>query len=614
MTETSGNSSGKVMDWIRRFLTHKHLPIRLTVIAFLLASPSLFIGFQLDDYFHQLVMDHLDYFPASHRAPNRFFSFVDGEPETTDWLMKIGLLPWWTAPELKLSFWRPVTVLTHLADYALWPDQPFFMHLQSLFWFAGVIAIATLLYRRFSGFTITAGLAALLFALDDAHGMPAGWLANRNALIATFFSLLTLWYHHRYRRTPRIGFFMGALVSFTLGLLAGELAISCLAYLAAYAVFLDDSPLRNRFASLIPYAIIVTAWWFARSHFGAGTAGSELYIDPSSEPLRFLGALIERAPLLLLGQTGVPIAGLYLFKPDWIPVIWIVSMLFCTGFAFLLAPLLKSDRTARFYTSAMLLSLVPICSTFPHERLLFMTGFGAMGLMAQLMVHLSRQVKSPVSTPWYRHLMQTILLFLITIHLVAAPLMLPVSASTAKMLEPLIDEVLASITDDGFDASDTLIMINPPLPFFAQYLPIVRIVQDMKVPREYYVLAPGTTDLTITRSRDDSLAITAARGFVSAPFDAMFRASHFRFEPGDTINLGSLKTVIQTITSDGRPETVQFTFTGSLDAKNRVWLYWDGNRFIRFPVPGNGETVHLPAQDLWRYLVGQRQASLPAPE
>jgi len=74
------------------------------------------------------------------------------------------------------------------------------MHLQSLLWFAGAVVAAAVFYRRLLLPVWVAGLAALLFAIDDAHGMPAVWLANRNASIGVFFGLVALIAHDGWRR------------------------------------------------------------------------------------------------------------------------------------------------------------------------------------------------------------------------------------------------------------------------------------------------------------------------------------------------------------------------------------------------------------------------------
>ena len=50
------------------------------------------------------------------------------------------------------------------------------------------------------GLVAAAALAALLYVIDDARGMPVGFIANRNALLATVFGVLSLIAHDRWRR------------------------------------------------------------------------------------------------------------------------------------------------------------------------------------------------------------------------------------------------------------------------------------------------------------------------------------------------------------------------------------------------------------------------------
>ena len=104
----------------------------------------------------------------------------------------------------------------------VWPHSAFLMYVHSFAWLGGLVAVATFIFRRVLGTTWVAGLAALLFAVDDAHGFPAAWLANRKTLIGAFFGILALIAHDRWRRGEwRIGSLVAPL-SLLLGLLAKE--------------------------------------------------------------------------------------------------------------------------------------------------------------------------------------------------------------------------------------------------------------------------------------------------------------------------------------------------------------------------------------------------------
>ena len=129
-------------------LEHRRLPWLLALVACALCVPSLWIGWQTDDYLHRASLEHVPEFPMLHRSPFDLFSFVSGDRRQNQEAMDIGLLPWWSHETLRLAFFRPMTGLTHWIDYKLWPKYPLLMHVHSLAWFAGVVACVTVLYRR----------------------------------------------------------------------------------------------------------------------------------------------------------------------------------------------------------------------------------------------------------------------------------------------------------------------------------------------------------------------------------------------------------------------------------------------------------------------------------
>ena len=127
----------------RRFsalLLHQRLPILLAALAMLLTIPSLWAGRAADDYFHQLRFAETERFGKLFDSPLDIFTFA--QPELTEPLMNIGVWPWWSLPDLKGAFWRPLTALTHWADYALWPERAELMHVQSILWF-GALKLCT---------------------------------------------------------------------------------------------------------------------------------------------------------------------------------------------------------------------------------------------------------------------------------------------------------------------------------------------------------------------------------------------------------------------------------------------------------------------------------------
>ena len=246
---------GGIAFWLRCWLEHRSLPWLAALVAVLLCVPALRLGWLFDDDFHRLALTRPDLSMVS-RSPAELFVFIEGDVAANRLARTMGFLPWWSSESLRIAFFRPLSGLTHWLDYQLWPNQPALMHLHSLLWYGAAVVTAAFFFRRRLGATWVAGLAALLFAVDDAHGMPAVWIANRNALLGAFFGLLTLTAHDRWRRE---GSWMCALLSplmFLLGLLSKESTVAVAAYLFAYSLFLDRGRWVSRLTSLAPCALV----------------------------------------------------------------------------------------------------------------------------------------------------------------------------------------------------------------------------------------------------------------------------------------------------------------------------------------------------------------------
>jgi hypothetical protein len=346
-------------------------------LASLLLVSALGAGWQMDDHFQRFTL-------LGHGGPPiNLFVFSTGDPETIRESMDAGTAPWWTAgANVRHANLRYLSVLTMMLDYVLWPDHPALMHLHSLLWLSGLVAAAAFLYRRVMGAVWAAGLAGLLYALDDAHAIPATYLANRNALVAMLFGVLCLLCFDRWRRD---GWRWGAALSpafLALALSAGEMALSAAGYLAAYVLFLDEGSALQRFKRLLPNGAVLAAWALVYTLGPFGVEGSGYYRDPMGDPVAFVAAFLERAPYLLMGQwTPVPAEIFSAPFPPGSPAVLVVRLASIGVVAllvFLLAPLVNQDRVARFWCLGALLSLAPIAAGGPENRLLFFVGLGCM--------------------------------------------------------------------------------------------------------------------------------------------------------------------------------------------------------------------------------------------
>ena len=576
--------------FVGTWLIHRHLPLLLAVLAVLLVSPALVVGWQLDDHFHRLVMTRG---AGGNIGPMEAFSSLRGDAAENRRLTEWGVLPWWTPEDLRLAFFRPLSLLSASIDYRLWPSRPSLMHAHSLLWLGLGVAAAAVLYRRVMGRGAVAGIAALLFAMDDAHAIPAAWLANRNALLATFFGILCLLAHDRWRRGKAWRWAVTGSVSLAAALASGELALATAGYLVAYALFLDGAGKSRSLASLLPYGGVLSAWAILYRWGGFGTAGSGLYIDPVRDPWEFFRAAVERVPFLLLGQWSPILA-------DWGPalspgsarILWVVAVALIAVLVFAFGRQIAREREARFWCVGMCLSLIPIAATFPSNRLLLFVGLGAMPLLARFLAEVfSLDSPRPVGSSFRRGLA----VGLIGVHLVLAPLAAPVSAWSVTIFgEPMV-RAITSLPEDPNLAKQDLVIVNAPdYLLFVSNIPTLLALEGRPLPRRVRGLAIAPSPVRVTRLDDRTVRVRIDKGLFSGMLGRLFRGEQRPMEPHQVIELDGMSATLVELGKGGSPVEVDYRFARVLEDPSLRWVRWSNGMFVPFALPVPSESIDLP--------------------
>jgi len=114
---------------------------------------------------------------------------------------------------------------------------------------------------------------------------------------------------------------------------------------------------------------------------GYGAQYCLLYVDPGSEPVRYLASLIKNGPILLLNITGQMRMGTFMaMSPRLQNIVWIGAMAqWCAALAIILA-MLRTDRRAAFCSGWC--SFVPdtcLLIRKPNERAAFFYWIGRHG-------------------------------------------------------------------------------------------------------------------------------------------------------------------------------------------------------------------------------------------
>src|SRR5881296_769712 len=195
----------------------------------------------------------------------------------------------WMWTTFHMGHWLPLTWMSLGLDYLVWGLEPLGYHLTSLVLHATSAAVFYLVARRIlglalpdpddrgqAGLALSAGFAALLFALHPLRAESVAWATERRDVLLGLFYLLTiLAYLRACERGERgRGWYWGAVGLFACALLSKSMVVN----LPIVLLILDVYPLRRLGGA--------TGWW--------------------SEPARRV--YVEKIPFVLLATAAAAIA------------------------------------------------------------------------------------------------------------------------------------------------------------------------------------------------------------------------------------------------------------------------------------------------------------------
>jgi hypothetical protein len=554
------------------------------------ALPVLGARFYTDDY---VQLAKLRAGGTTGQRAASLFTFVEGGAETRR-LIGDGTLPWWTTPELRVRFFRPLSAGLMVADHALFGLQPLGYHLHSLLWWLAWLGGTALLFRRI--FSPQLGLLAFfVFAVDDSHWLPIGWIAGRNATVAMACVVWGVLAYLRYRDDgwrPGLTLALGA---WSLSLLAGEVAMSGLTYVVAYELLRDpgggDGAWGARLRRLWPVGLLLAGYAVLYGWSGSGVRGSGAYVDPIHETTAFIAALARRGP----AQFGALIFGapldLWLLTPLQLVFVAVGLVAFVVTVPWFLAAtraLPAPDRIGgRWLALGAALSLIPTSAGLLGERSLAAGSVGAAVMVAVLLRHgwaRRREVQGlrriafavgvaalaipnlVVAAPW----LVTKLLFL--------------NANGSAL------EHVAATADAAAPAPARAVLLWSDDVMIGSYTPIIARLAHPGALASFRVLAMASVDLLMTRVAPDTLELSCLDGaLLTSEWERLFRADNLPLSAGATVSLDGL--TVEIVKDDaGRPSRVRFRFDAPLDDPSLRFLEWRGRRLVPAALPAMGET------------------------
>ena len=581
---------------VRACLEWPHAPWALAALAVALTAPSIWSGYHQDDHLMRERFRGFVHLPELKSNLLDTAVISDGDPEHNRARMERGIVPWWTPPDWKCAFWRPLCGLTHWLDWTSFGDRPWVMHVHNMLWYGLIVFVLALLYRRLLIPAWVAGFAGLLYMLDAAHALPVGWIAMRNTLLSSFFVVLILYLHVRWRRDGWGPGMVAAWIALALGLLASEATTAAGAYLAAYALFVDRAGRLKGFAALLPYLAIVIAWRLVYDHLGYGAAANMLYTDPLQEPGRFLADVPRFLPLLLFGQLAASDPIVWNFLPSPFTEAGLaIAVVFLLFVARTLWPLLRRDPVARFWALGMVLSALPLCAAIPQGRELMNPGIGGMALVAQFVGWRLSQDPDGGETKTYQFMARALVCVWLFLHIAVSAVILPIQSGRAAYDAEGFERALNDSA--GLDpeiANAALLIVNTPADLFSHLLPIQRAADGLPVPEHSYCLCAGIQSLEIERRDERTLTLRPDDTFLTRPYSAMFCDPHTHpMHVGQIIRLTGIEIEVTQVTPDGRPSEFVVHFDAALESPAYRWVVFKDMTYAPFTPPAVGEKTRV---------------------
>jgi tetratricopeptide (TPR) repeat protein len=219
-----------------------------------------------------------------------FITYDDDEYVTKNIYVQKGLTSngvRWALGFNDVSYWHPLTWLSHMLDVQLYGMNAGRHHLTSVLFHMANCILLFLIFNRMTGAVWRSAFVAVLFAVHPLNVESVAWVAERKSVLSTFFWMLTLYSYIRYVERPGALRYLWILLFFMLGLTAKPMLVT------------------------LPFVLLLLDFWpLGRMTFDrySGAADLKEFKDRASffSQLRFSRRLIfEKLPLFALAAISV---------------------------------------------------------------------------------------------------------------------------------------------------------------------------------------------------------------------------------------------------------------------------------------------------------------------
>lgn len=595
------------------------LPYILIVIFVLYLRHELLQGGFIADDYAQLGM--LDGTYPLHRSVYDLFTFSNGDAAEGRQLIDKGFYPWWADPTVRISMFRPLASLMTALDFKIFGSAPIGYHVHSFIWWLLLLWLVASCYHRWLPVR-TAVVAFGLFAIANAHGLAVGWICNRSAIISMLFALAALRLHVQFRGSHQRSAWLSWLL-FALAIGFGEYALCTLGYFIAFEWASGGSSLRERMRGLTGFAVIALVYLVVRGALGMSMRRSGIYVDAASEPLSFIMAALVRMPVLIgdlvlavradYWTFGAPFLG-ELAQRGWVPYRWAADIQTWRTTQLVLgllaaAIIIAYARGTRRSGSAgqpsplwlligALLSLIPVCGSFPSSRLTLIAVFGVAAVIASRAVAAWDALWTAPRSVARSMGAAALLLFISAIAAITIDQQRYEARAVMFSSTRVRDSILQLNVDEKLLAQQDVLIMTAVEGGMSMYLPMTRARYGHSAPRACWPLSFVNAPYTITRTSPGSFDMRFLGGgaVLRTAGEQLLRSERLPFRVGQQLKAGALTITILELAS-GLPSALNVAVVGrTLEDPTLLLLFPSqlGYQRVRMPTLGEGEAIMPP--------------------
>jgi protein O-mannosyl-transferase len=235
-----------------------------------------------------------------------------------------------------LTYWHPLTTISHIIDYELFQLQPKGHHLTNLFIHIINTILLFLLFASMTRQVWQSALVSALFAFHPINVDTVAWIAERKNLLSTFFWLLTLFAYLFYAKKPGVIRYIFVVSAMVTGLLCKPMLVT----LPCVLLLMDLWPLKrivvypdlqvrkniNLVIEKLPL-FFLSIFWSYISSLSIQRMNEEIPFEQNPLDIRIANAIISYLKYIKKLLWPYDLAIFYPFPKD-LPSAWLIIISF----------------------------------------------------------------------------------------------------------------------------------------------------------------------------------------------------------------------------------------------------------------------------------------------